>query len=281
MQELWLYDEIVTPTLAEFGFGVSAKMVAHALEEFSSEDVLLHMNTPGGIASEGMAMGEAVAKHGRVVARAEGVVASAGTFPFLMAARSEISKTARMMIHEARGGGFNLTGKEMQMEAEGIEGLNGQAADLYAEGGKHSAKDFRAMMDPGRWFTASQAVKAGLAEEITDAGADVAPLMSADRHAYMAAPEEMLAAATWERPWVGSQDQTLAVLCGKYGCPTSKACQSALAACGCKKGAQATLKRGPLADEAKRAAERQKAAEAEYQQMLADYDVVAAGGRVR
>ena len=225
MRELLIYDEITDPFTAEFfGVGISASMVAAVLKEFDGEDVLVRINSPGGNANEGIAIYDALmAYSGKVATRVEGAAMSAATIVSQGGERREISNTARMFIHQGRAGGGMMTAGEHRMTAEGLDTLDSTITELYAAGkkGAPTQAQFAEWIDPGKWFSATDAVKAGLASHVVEAGAGLPAMFNCERHAWVRdVPDDLKQAAVGRMPWHGNQEKCQAVMCGKFGTPT-------------------------------------------------------------
>lgn len=158
MTDILIYGEV--------GWDVTAGSVRSQLERAGDADVLVHIDSPGGDAYEGLAIMNALRLHpGRVDVRVEGLAASSASIIAAGAGgRVEILQHAEMMIHEAwvfTGG----TAKEMTKAAESLERVSSNIAEVYADRTGLSVDEVRDLMRAETWFTAEEAVAAGFADE--------------------------------------------------------------------------------------------------------------------
>jgi ATP-dependent protease ClpP protease subunit len=157
--QVHLFDEI--------GYwGTSAAMFIDELRAVTAGDIELRVNSPGGEIFEGYAIYNALASHpANVTAYVDGLAASAASF-IVQAADSIIMKeTSQMMIHDGIGFVFdNANG--MREQADLLDKLSGQIAEIYAARTGVPAADWRTAMLAETWYTAQEAVDAGLADEV-------------------------------------------------------------------------------------------------------------------
>ncbi len=165
--ELYLYDPIDS-----WGgsWGVSAKefAVALALLPEDTTEIRLHINSPGGEVWDAMAIVNQLRRHdARVVAVVDGIAASAASVIAATADECVMGLGAQLMIHDA----WNIAiGDEAAMLAEAAR-LNKDSnsiAAIYAAKAGGKAEDWRALMRETTWYTAQEAVNAGLADRTTD-----------------------------------------------------------------------------------------------------------------
>jgi ATP-dependent protease ClpP protease subunit len=166
--EVLIYDEI--------GFwGVTAKDFAAALGAISTPNILLRINSPGGDVFDGLAMHAAIKGHSsNIVARIEGLAASAASFIALAASRVEMDENAFYMIHRAWG--FAI-GNESDMAdmARTLAKIDGQLAAIYAKKTGKPQSEAAALMageKDGTWFTAAEAKAEGFVDQIVNADPD-------------------------------------------------------------------------------------------------------------
>jgi ATP-dependent protease ClpP protease subunit len=150
--------------------GITAKEVVGALAG-ATGDVVVHINSGGGDMFEGVAIHNALKNYpGKITAHVDGVAASAASFICMAADTIVMEPNSSMMIHD--GWGLCVgNAADMRETAELLDMLSDQIADMYAlrTGGK--AKDWRAKMATDTWYTAKEAVAAGLADEVAAGGA--------------------------------------------------------------------------------------------------------------
>lgn len=166
--EVMLYDEI--------GYwGVTAKDFAATLATIATPNILLRINSPGGDVFDGIAMHAAIKAHpSNVVARIEGLAASAASFIALAANSVEIDENAFLMIHNAWGLAIGNKADMADM-ATTLGKIDGQIAAIYAKKSGKSTDAMAALMDgesDGTWFTAAEAKAEGLVDQIVNGDPD-------------------------------------------------------------------------------------------------------------
>lgn len=153
-----IYDEISW-------WGISAQEFAEELAGIDG-DLEVHINSPGGLAFDGMTIYNALmSRPGGVTTVVDGLAASAAS-TIAMAGRPRVmSPGSMMMIHDASG---LCIGNEMDMldTAQLLGKLSGNIASIYAAHSSTPAEQWRETMRGEGWYTAQEAVDAGLADEV-------------------------------------------------------------------------------------------------------------------
>ncbi len=162
---LYVYDVIG-------GWDLDAQEFVQAVHGITAEAIDLHINSPGGFVYDAVAMFEALEQHPAVVdVHVDGLAASAASFLTMVGDTRRIARGGRMMIHDA------------QIVAWGSPAVLREAADLgdavsddiagyYADRAGGKPGDWRAAMTAETWYSAAQAVEAGLADSVTGAAPD-------------------------------------------------------------------------------------------------------------
>ncbi len=178
-------------------WGMSAKELAQALDELpahvSSIDLLI--NSPGGDAFDGLAMVNVLRAHpAKVRAVVQGLAASAASFIACAADECLMAPNSTLMIHDAWG---VCMGNADDMLAFGavLDQLSGNLAEIYAAKTGGTVDDMRSAMKAETWYTAAEAVAAGLADAIDTIPEPVAN----DKAPAMAAPSFLEIAANANR----------------------------------------------------------------------------------
>lgn len=137
----------------------------------ASGPVLLLVDSDGGDAVDGLVLAATIS-HRRAsgqhfTARVERSAASAATAPVVAADVVEMTKGARLMVHDA----FNVDGKkgtaaDLRKEAGLLDGLSDQFARSYSARSGRPVSWWRAEMQRDRWISADEAVRLGLADRI-------------------------------------------------------------------------------------------------------------------
>jgi ATP-dependent protease ClpP protease subunit len=159
--------EIHFNDLIDDWFGISAAMIVEALIAADGRDVLVHLNSPGGMVFEGVSIHSQFKQYaGKVTMRVEGLAASAASFVMLAADEVLIEPGAMVMIHDA----WNITigdAAAHRKEADLLDKLSNNIAEMYAGKAGGTAEQWRGAMVEETWYTGQEAVDAGLADALT------------------------------------------------------------------------------------------------------------------
>lgn len=149
-------------------WGVSAKEFAAALDALPSDvtTIELHLNSPGGDVFDGIAIMNALRAHdAQVTVVVDGIAASAASFIAASADTLVMAPNSELMIHDAWGLAVGNAADMTQM-AELLDHLSNNIASIYARKAGGSTGDWRAAMQRETWFSAEEALAAGLADSI-------------------------------------------------------------------------------------------------------------------
>lgn len=169
--KLYLYDVIDS-----WGgsWGVSAKEFNAALTEIGDvSQINLHVNSPGGECYEGIAILNGLRRHpANVTAIVDGIAASAASFIACGADEVVMARNSEMMIHDAWG---IALGPAADMHAAGdrLDKISNNIASVYATKAGGTDQTWREYMLAETWYSADEAVAAGLADRVE--GDDVDP----------------------------------------------------------------------------------------------------------
>jgi len=162
-----LYDPI--DSWGEF-WGVSAKEFVAVLDDLPDTvtEIRLLINSPGGEVSEAIAMLNALRSHeARVVAVVEGVAASAASVIATGADELIMAPNSDLMIHDAWGLCIG-NAADMHAMADLLDHLSDNLASIYAAKAGGDVADWRAAMAAETWYSAEEAVEAGLADSVAE-----------------------------------------------------------------------------------------------------------------
>jgi len=184
---IWLYDAIASDAEEALWFGgISPQDFIGALAN-TTGPVTLRINSPGGSVFGAQAMVTAMRAHPHpITAQIDSLAASAASVIASEAARVEMAPGAMLMIHRAWG---MALGNEADMRdtADLLAKIDGTIAESYARRSGGDATAFLDLMAAETWFTAQEAIAAGLADaEI--AGNTQRPKAQWDLSAYSKAP---------------------------------------------------------------------------------------------
>jgi ATP-dependent protease ClpP protease subunit len=157
--EVYIYDEI--------GFwGVSAQDFVNELKAITAPAIELHINSPGGEVWDGIAIYNAIKNHkADVTVRIDGIAASAASFIAQAGNKVIIERNAEMMIHDALSVCFG-NAADMLATAELLDKGSNNIADIYAQRAGGTVASWREKMRAETWYSAAEAVAAGLADEV-------------------------------------------------------------------------------------------------------------------
>lgn len=166
--EILLYGPVGDPY--GWGEGFTPTQVAQALAEHGDGDVTVRLNSPGGIAVDGMAIysllrAHALANKAKVNISIDGIAASAASLIAMAGDTRAMRGGSVMMIHDASGITWG-TAADHQKSIEWLDKLSGQYARVYADRSGQKADAIREMMLAETWLSAEEAVTAGLATEV-------------------------------------------------------------------------------------------------------------------
>jgi ATP-dependent protease ClpP protease subunit len=164
-----IYDEIGP-------WGTSAKDLVAELRALDVDQIEMHVNSPGGDYFDGLAIMNSLRDHqARVVATVDGLAASAASFIVMAADELVMNRNSELMIHEASGFamGDSTTMRDL---AERLDHISNNIASVYADRAGGAVEDWRAAMHAETWYSAQEAVDAGLADRVAELKtADAAP----------------------------------------------------------------------------------------------------------
>lgn len=165
-------------------WGISAAEVAETLDDLpdSVSLVEIHLNSPGGEATEGVALANVLRQHpARIVAIVDGLAASAASMVAMGADEVVVAPGSQLMVHEASGGAWGPA-DYMESMARSLHSISGAYAAAYAAKAGGTAEQWREVMRAETWFAPDEAVTAGLADRLLTAPATTEPAAAVARH---------------------------------------------------------------------------------------------------
>lgn len=141
---------------------VSASDIDDALKNITG-DIVIHLNSPGGDAFDGIAIYNRLKQHdGNVTIHVDGWACSAASVIAMAADVLYMGLGAMLMIHEASSFVWG-TKTEMRKEADVLDELEEGIIDIYMTKANITREEIRAMVDAETWFSAQKAVDIGFA----------------------------------------------------------------------------------------------------------------------
>ncbi|MEV0015438.1 head maturation protease, ClpP-related [Streptomyces tendae] len=158
--EVMLYDEVGG------WLGATADEFINDLRGITASNILLRVNSPGGQVYEGIAIANALRSHpASVTVQVDGIAASIASVIAMAGDRVRMMPNAMIMVHDASG----LTvgnAADHRDTAELLDKISGNIADAYAARAGGTRDEWRQVMVAETWYTAEEAVAAGLADEV-------------------------------------------------------------------------------------------------------------------
>jgi len=182
--------------------GFTHAEVVAALGEIGPDvDLTVHINSGGGIATEGTAIRSALAdRDGKTDVVIDGIAASAASLIAMAGETVSMSLGSLLMIHDPSGSTWG-TVEDHEKTIKGLNSLGNTYARVYARKSGKSDEDCRNIMRIETWYTPEEAVAAGFAD---DALEDEAGAVAAFPYQqYSRAPGELVAMANtnnWRTP---------------------------------------------------------------------------------
>jgi len=188
--EILMYDVIGESWDGE---GIHAGRVAEALQAMGGKRVTVRINSPGGIADEGIAIYNTLRRYkGGVDTVVDALAASAASIIALAGERRATLTGSRWMIHKAMGVGIGNS-SEMRKLAEILDVYDNSLASIYAERMEAISGDILQKMEDETWYDATAALHAGLSNATIDSKSGQLPKMAAW---FTKAPTDLLTQPT-------------------------------------------------------------------------------------
>lgn len=161
--EVYIYDEIGY-------FGVTADDFIRDVSAVQADNLTIRVNSKGGDVFEALALHAFIAGYaGHTTAIVDSVAASAASFLIMGADTIQVQRNASLMVHDAS---LMVYGNEdaIRAAADLAAMASDNIADIYSQRTPDmSAADWRKVMQSGdAWYSASEALDAGLVDEVLD-----------------------------------------------------------------------------------------------------------------
>lgn len=157
-----------------WGDTVSAREFTKEIAALDVDTLRVFINSPGGAAWDGITIMNALRRHrARIEVTVDGIAASAASIIAMAGDHISMNRGSEMMIHRASGFAYG-NAQTMTETAEILVKLDDSLADVYQARAGHDRAHWVNLMDAETWFTAEEAVTAGLADEWVDAPAATA-----------------------------------------------------------------------------------------------------------
>jgi ATP-dependent protease ClpP protease subunit len=156
-----IYDEI--------GFwGVSAAQFMDELRAITAPAIDLRLNSPGGDVFDGIAIHNVLRSHSaRVTTYVDSLAASIASVIALAGDTIVMQPHSQLMIHESSGLTIGAAA-DMREMADLLDRQSDNIAGIYAERAGGDVVAWREAMRAETWYTAQEAVDAGLADRVAE-----------------------------------------------------------------------------------------------------------------
>lgn len=159
-----IYDEIGESLF--FGGGVGAEAFNKDLRAITTPNIEVHINSPGGDVWDGVAIYNGLLQHpANVHVIVDSLAASAASFIAMAGDEVSMMRNATMMIHDASGLTIGNAADHEEMVGL-LNQLSNNIASIYSERAGGDVADWRNHMKAETWYTAQEAVDAGLADNM-------------------------------------------------------------------------------------------------------------------
>lgn len=162
--EIWLYDVI-----GDSWEGTTGKQFASDLKAIGAVETLnVYINSEGGSVFDGVAIHNVLKRHrARKVVHIDGLAASIASVIAMAGDEIRIASNGMMMIHDPWAIAMGTAGDFRKM-AEALDKVGEAILASYVERTTTGEDRLQQWMAAETWFTATEAVDAGLADTITE-----------------------------------------------------------------------------------------------------------------
>ena len=161
--DVYIFDQIGEDI---WGSGITSATFQQQLQAVSSPEINLHINSVGGNFFDGVAIMNSLRDHpAKVIVHVDGLAASAASVIAMAGDEVVMNLGSQMMIHEAHGGAHGPADTMAEMVAA-LNSSSESMASIYAQRAGGTAAEWRTAMKAETWYTAQEAVDAGLADRV-------------------------------------------------------------------------------------------------------------------
>lgn len=158
--EVYIYEEI------DWFWGLSADVFVQELNEITTSNIDVRLNSPGGDVFDSIAIYNALVKHpANVTVYVDSLAASGASIIAMSGDKIVMMVGSQMMIHDAMGIEIG-NAAQLREYAEFLDKQSDNISTIYAARAGGEASDWRNMMLAETWMFAEEAVESGLADEV-------------------------------------------------------------------------------------------------------------------
>jgi ATP-dependent Clp protease protease subunit len=167
--DIYIFGDIVDPVTKEL-WGLesdtSGLSLVSEVKDLDVEVINVHINSYGGVVSEGLAIYNTLKNHkAKVKTYCDGFACSAASVVFMAGDERVMNNASLLMIHNAW---MKTAGNAAQLrkDADDLEVINQASVAAYKADVNISEDELKALMDAETWITPESAVKWGFATSI-------------------------------------------------------------------------------------------------------------------
>lgn len=193
--EVYLYDVI-----GDSWEGTTGKQFAQDLKAIGDVAVLnVYINSPGGSVFDGVAIHNVLRRHkARKIVQIDGIAASIASVIAMAGDEINIAENGMMMIHDPWAIAMG-TAAEFRKMADSLDKVRDAILTSYVDRSTSTEDQLSAWMAEETWFTAEEAVEAGLADAVSGA-VTMAAFAGVDLTPFKHVPDGLAEAVTQEDP---------------------------------------------------------------------------------
>jgi len=157
--EIYIYNEIGW-------FGTTADDFVKELRAITAAGIDLHINSPGGEIFDGIAIYNCLLAHpAAVTTYVDSLAASIASVIAMAGDKIIMGRNSQMMIHDGMGLCVG-NAEDMRRMADDLDVQSANIASVYADRAGGTVDEWRERMRAETWYSADEAVSAGLADEV-------------------------------------------------------------------------------------------------------------------
>lgn len=151
---------------------IVASDIVREIDALDVAELHVYINSPGGDVYDGIAIRNALRRStASIVVHVDGLAASAASFIAAAGDTVIMGENSELMIHDAWTIALG-NADELRTVADDLDRISDNIAGMYAEKAGGTAAEWRAVMKAETWYSASEAVDAGLADRIDGAATE-------------------------------------------------------------------------------------------------------------
>jgi len=161
--EIMIYDII-----GDAWDGITSKEFAKELMQIDSDEVVIRINSPGGLVYEGLAIYNALRQFpGTVTTRVDAVAASIASVIFMAGDVREMPESSDIMIHKPWSY-VSGDAENMRNEADELDRVQNMLEEIYEKGTGMDREEITNMVNSTTWSSGPEALEMGFATNLLE-----------------------------------------------------------------------------------------------------------------